>query len=354
VSVTSRLVVDCMGFNSPISRQLRKGQKPDGICLVVGSCARGYPEDKNVRGDLIYSDTPLYRRGEGPSRVQYFWEAFPAGSGPTDRTTYMFTYCDADASRPSLETLFEDYWTLLPKYQGVKLDDLEFLRVVFGLFQSYQNSPLKPGFDRVIAVGDASGQQSPLSFGGLAALIRHLSRITNGLDEALRADALSKSDLAALMPYQPNLRTAWLFQRNMGVPVRNGRAWEGYSDEGPVRLLAETFRTLNDMGDATLRPFLLDSYQFVPLLRALLATGWKNPAIIPNTIQLVGIDVLVVWVYHFLMTGLYTLMHLTVGEILRRLDVPSALPQRQAYYLRRLLEAWEYGSGMDYYRQEHK
>lgn len=31
--------------------------------------------------------------------LQYFWEAFPAGSGPGDRTTYMFTYVDADPSR---------------------------------------------------------------------------------------------------------------------------------------------------------------------------------------------------------------------------------------------------------------
>jgi hypothetical protein len=30
-------------------------------------------------------------------RCQLFWEAFPAGTGPTDRTTYMFTYLDAGA-----------------------------------------------------------------------------------------------------------------------------------------------------------------------------------------------------------------------------------------------------------------
>ena len=34
---------------------------------------------------------------------QYFWEAFPASSGPTDRTTYMFTYLDASPHRQSLE-----------------------------------------------------------------------------------------------------------------------------------------------------------------------------------------------------------------------------------------------------------
>jgi hypothetical protein len=29
----------------------------------------------------------------------------------------MFTYIDAQPSRPSLEALFEDYWRLMPLYQ---------------------------------------------------------------------------------------------------------------------------------------------------------------------------------------------------------------------------------------------
>ena len=47
--------------------------------------------------------------------LQYFWEAFPAGSGPTDRTTYCFTYLDAEPHRPSLAELMEDYWRLMPQ-----------------------------------------------------------------------------------------------------------------------------------------------------------------------------------------------------------------------------------------------
>lgn len=30
--------------------------------------------------------------------LQFFWEAFPASTGPSDRTTYLFTYLDAQAS----------------------------------------------------------------------------------------------------------------------------------------------------------------------------------------------------------------------------------------------------------------
>ena len=49
---------------------------------------------------------------------QYFWEAFPAGSGEDVRTTYLFTYIDANEGRPSLTRAFEDYWTMLKAYQG--------------------------------------------------------------------------------------------------------------------------------------------------------------------------------------------------------------------------------------------
>lgn len=53
--------------------------------------------------------------------LQCFWEAFPSGSGATDRTTYMFTYVDAQPTRPSLLTMMEEYWKLMPKYQVTAL-----------------------------------------------------------------------------------------------------------------------------------------------------------------------------------------------------------------------------------------
>lgn len=82
----------------------------------------------------------------------------------------MFTYLDATPSRPSLEDLLEDYWELMPEYQvfskwkwllvifevevvigcccfpngvlslqGVKLNDVEILRVLFGVFPTYRS-----------------------------------------------------------------------------------------------------------------------------------------------------------------------------------------------------------------------
>ena len=35
------------GHWSPIVRQMRGSSKPDGMCLVVGSCASGFPPEQN-------------------------------------------------------------------------------------------------------------------------------------------------------------------------------------------------------------------------------------------------------------------------------------------------------------------
>lgn len=75
----------------------RHGTKPDGVCCVVGSLARGFPAEANRSSDLIYTDQDIEFDEAGRPKAQYFWEAFPAGSGPTDRTTYMFAYLDAGA-----------------------------------------------------------------------------------------------------------------------------------------------------------------------------------------------------------------------------------------------------------------
>ena len=56
---------------------------------------------------------------------------------------------------------------------------------------------------RVLQIGDASGIQSPLSFGGFGALTRHLRRLGTALDEALTADALTKEELGLVNPYNP-------------------------------------------------------------------------------------------------------------------------------------------------------
>ncbi|XP_015578571.1 uncharacterized protein LOC8282538 isoform X4 [Ricinus communis] len=135
-TLSTRLIIDAMGNFSPVVRQIRGGRKPDGVCLVVGSCARGFED--NSTSDVIYSSSSMKNIGE--SEVQLFWEAFPAGSGPMDRTTYMFTYVSPQPGSPKLEDLLENYWDLMPKYQGVSLENLEIMRVIYGIFPTYCDS----------------------------------------------------------------------------------------------------------------------------------------------------------------------------------------------------------------------
>ncbi|MDJ0775119.1 MAG: FAD-dependent oxidoreductase, partial [Mastigocoleus sp. MO_167.B18] len=205
---TTRLLIDAMGHFSPIAQQARKGKKADAMCLVVGSCAEGFPENKT--GDLFVSFTPVQKQ------CQYFWEAFPAKDG---RTTYMFTYMDTNPQRQSLETLYEDYLRLMPEYQSVELSQLKFKRVLFGFFPSYRQSPLRTPWDRILPIGDSSGSQSPLSFGGFGAMVRHLPRLASGIEEALQTEQLSAEGLNLLQPYQPSLTVTWLFQKAMSVGI---------------------------------------------------------------------------------------------------------------------------------------
>jgi hypothetical protein len=46
-------------------------------------------------------------------------------------------------------------------------------------------SPLPPAFNRILQVGDASGIQSPISFGRFAAITQHLSRLSSGITFSL-------------------------------------------------------------------------------------------------------------------------------------------------------------------------
>ena len=327
--LTARLLLDAMGHFSPIARQARQGQKPDAICVVVGTCAQGYTD--NETGDLLVSFTPM----EG--QCQYFWEAFPARDG---RTTYMFSYLDAHPDRPSLEEFFEEYLRLLPRYQNVELNRLVWKRALFGFFPCYRNSPLGAPGDRVLPIGDSSGSQSPLSFGGFGAMLRHLSRLTAGIDEALQADALAKSDLNLLQPYQPNLAVTWLFQRSMSARIGQQLPPNRIND-----LLVAVFKAMEQAGDDVLKPFLQDVVQFPALAQALLRTTAIDPIITLKVLPQVGIPALLQWTAHYAALGTYSLLN-PLGQALQ--PAIASLPPRAQYRWHQRLQAWKYGSGGDF------
>ncbi len=325
----TRLLIDAMGSFSPIVQQARLGEKPEGVCLVVGSCAQGFPENEN--GDLIVSFTPIQ------NQCQYFWEAFPARDG---RTTYLFTYLDAHPERPSLEFLFEEYLRLLPEYQGVELSQLDFKRVLFGFFPSYRNSPIRMPWSRILPVGDSSGGQSPVSFGGFGSMVRHLKRLTEGTHEALLSDTLSRNALAHLQPYQPNIAVTWLFQRAMSVGIDQKLAPNQIN-----QLLTVVFQVMEQLGDDVLRPFLQDVVQFSGLSKTLLLTALTQPGLILPVIPQVGLTTLLDWIVHYINLGIYSGLY-SLGQLIT--EPVKILPPVPQYYCRRWLEAWRYGSGGDY------
>lgn len=328
-TLTTRLLLDAMGNFSPIVQQTRKGKKPEGVCLVVGSCAQGYPN--NDTGDLIASFTPIQ------NQCQYFWEAFPARDG---RTTYLFTYLDAHPQRPSLEFFVEEYLRLLPQYQNVQLSQLNFKRVLFGFFPSYRQSPLRMEWNRILPVGDSSGMHSPVSFGGFGSMVRHLQRLTLGIEEALQADALTRSDLALLQPYQPNISVTWLFQRAMSVGV------EQQLPPNQINvLLSGVFAAMERLGEQVLRPFLQDVVQFRALTQTLALTALTKPHLVVPIIPQLGLPTLLDWLVHYTNLGLYSALP-PIGQQIAPLA--KHLPPAQRYTYHRWLDAWKYGSGGDY------
>lgn len=327
-SLTARLLVDAMGHFSPIVQQARQGKKPDAACVVVGTCAKGYKN--NETGDLIASFTPIQKQ------CQYFWEAFPARDG---RTTYMFTYLDADSSRPSLEAFFEDYLTLLPEYQNTPLDQLDFIRALFGFFPCYKDSPLKYPWSRTLSVGDSSGSQSPLSFGGFGAMVRHLPRLARGIHEALEADLLDSKSIGLLQPYQPNLSVTWLFQKSMSVGVD-----QTLSPNQINNVLSTIFADMSALGDEVLKPFLQDVVQFPALAKTMLRTSTRHPLLVAGVLPQVGVAAVAGWMKHFVSLGGYNLLNAAESAVDR---APERSVKKQ-YYADRWLDALKYGSGSDY------
>jgi lycopene cyclase CruP len=195
-------------------------------------------------------------------------------------------------------------------------------------------------WNRILPVGDSSGGQSPVSFGGFGSMVRHLKRLTIGIDEALNSEALSRNALAQLQPYQPNIAVTWLFQQAMSVGIS-----QNLSPNQINQLLTGVFQAMEQLGDDVLRPFLQDVVQFSGLSKTLLLTSLTKPGLVLPVIPQVGLTTLLDWIVHYINLGIYSglspLMQLMSGSL-------KTLPPVPQYYCRRWFEAWHYGSGGDY------
>jgi lycopene cyclase CruP len=319
----TKLLIDSMGHFSPIIKQLRKGEKPEGVCLVVGSCGKGF--SNNETGDLIASFTPIQ------NQCQYFWEAFPAKDG---RTTYLFTYLDAHPDRISLTEFMAEYLRLLPEYQQIDLQNIDFQRFLFGFFPAYRQSPIKITWDRILAVGDSSGSQSPVSFGGFGAMMRHLTRLTNAIDSALQYDSLTAKDLGLIQPYQPNISVTWLFQKTMSVGI------DTQANPNQINnLMSGVFEVMDKLGDDVLKPFLQDVVQFSGLTKTL---PLVNPKLVLPLLPQVGLPILLDWLKHYSNLGIYSGLYPLAKSL--QPFTQNFTPQ-QKYYYHRYLDMWQYGAG---------
>jgi lycopene cyclase CruP len=136
-----------------------------------------------------------------------------------------------------------------------------------------------------MAVGDSSGSQSPLSFGGFGAMLRHLDRLQQGIHEALAQRQLDRAALALLQPYQPNLAVTWLFQKAMIPPLRE-KTWDPDSIN---RLLSRVFEAMFAAGPQVVKPFLQDVVQFGGLAQALWGAMSRDPRLGGRTFAPVGV-----------------------------------------------------------------
>ena len=238
----------------------------------------------------------------------------------------------------------------MPKYQNLNsLDDVEFKRILFGYFPTYRNSPLKAQFDRVLQIGDASGMQSAQLW-RLGACCSHLRRVTISLalTEALEADIVDKKALGTINAYQPALSAAWLFQRCMSVQVGSSSSPFSSSKTFINDLMRINFGVMQNLGDDVLKPFLQDVIRFKPLTRTLLSMTKNNIAFVPSILLQAGVEPIADWFRHFVAFRCVRLPRTDgrrarddVGEEYKR-----AFP-RSKFFLRRYLEAIEYGAGND-------
>lgn len=353
--IRARLFVDCMGSFSQIAAQARGHAVPDGVCVTVGACCEGLFDPTSAStGDLLAAIDPV----SASTGQQSFWEAFPAAGGDTRagklrRTSYMFQYGKCDSTRPSLTETLDEYLEALPRYQGVDVDELAPVRVLFGFFPAYRNSPLRTPYDRVFFAGDAGGCQSPVSFGGFASMLRHLPRITSALSSALTADELSSSKLAWAAPYMPNQAATWLFASAMSATSADIPLLGPY---GINRVLSANMRAMARLGEDVQRPFLQDVVQAGGLARTLGSMVASEPLLAVQMLPHVGIAEIGAFSFNFLAMLFYAVAARAtegptppVQEAKRQAGGGLAdMSAERGWYWGRLVEAFQYGSGRDH------
>ncbi|WP_054536468.1 NAD(P)/FAD-dependent oxidoreductase [Herpetosiphon geysericola] len=267
--IATRLLIDAMGATSPLTLA---SQPFAGICPTVGTVLSGADHDQNL-GDILISvaDTQADR--------QLIWEGFPGRD--QELTVYVFYYDQVGAKaqyQHSLLDLFEDYFELLPSYKQLT-PNAKHLRPVFGYIPARHALSKPKPLAGVLALGDASAQQSPLTFCGFGSFVRNLERTTNLLEQALQQQLTTPNHLSAISAYQSNVSMNWVFSRFM-------TPWGRPQD---VNELQNVFaHVLNRLGYDLARRFFQDQMTWQDYNRVVLGTLAYYPQIMQVAWQVLG------------------------------------------------------------------
>jgi lycopene cyclase CruA len=207
---SARLFVDATSESSSVSRQLNDAHSMTHICPTVGTVSRGFargtaPDQVDFAvGEILVS------REDARDHRQLIWKGFGGNPARDEFTTHLFFYDAVDSpADKSLLALFERYFEQLPGYKRTGAQ-WRVVKPVFGYAPAFQGRGLREqrrrtAEDRVLLMGDAAGQSSPLAFNGFGSHLRHLERQTHLTELALKADLLDASSLSEIDARAPRV-----------------------------------------------------------------------------------------------------------------------------------------------------
>lgn len=267
--IGTRLLIDGMGATSPLTLAT---QPFSGICPTVGTVVRDVAHDPSL-GDILISVADT--QGD----KQLIWEGFPGRDD--ELTVYVFYYDRVGATaqqRHSLLDLFEEYFTLLPTYKTPGAD-FAHLRPVYGYIPARHALKRPIPLRGVLPLGDASAQQSPLTFCGFGSFVRNLDRTVSLVEYALQHDLLAPDNLRFISAHQANVSLHWVFSRFMSP-------WGRPQD---VNELQNVFaRVMNTVGIPIARRFFRDQMTWRDYRTIIMGTLHVYPAIIPTALRVLG------------------------------------------------------------------
>lgn len=148
----------------------------------------------------------------------------------------------------------------------------------------------------------------------------------------------------AINAYQPNLAACWMFQRAMSVPINKNP-----KPDLIVNILSNSFASMDKLGMSTVKPFLQDVLQFFPLVKTLAYAAVGDPLTPIKIVPHVGLIAMADFLSNMVALFTYTMLSIYISPIIKSVYLPT-LPAdtRELFLWKRRMEAWKFGSGLDY------